>query len=86
MALHERFEEYTKEEIKTILKENCMAHNCPYLCGLNTARDKRRAKEVLINKCCMYLVRAHKMRDCMPDECEHWKDKNVKKEKDENEY
>ncbi len=80
MALHENFRDYTKEEVKGIMLNHCIKHKCPYLrCLTGQTTNPRYPGEVFVNKCCMYIDLAGHSRGCMPDECEHWKDKNVPK-------
>ena len=79
MALHERFYEYTKEEIIQIKKDICYKHNCPYLGVVWNNPNKKSGEMDYANKCCNYILYTHQMRGCMPDECKHYHDTNVKK-------
>ena len=77
MALHENFREYTEKEINAIKRDVCTKHQCPYLGSVTNYKSN-----VTINaRCCNYMLYTGKMRDCMPDECTHYKDKNVKHKK-----
>ncbi len=67
MALHEEFREYTKEEIADIKRKVCA--------------NTKAAKTDYINKVRNYILHTGNMRGCMPDECKHWKEKNVKKKR-----
>lgn len=82
MALHEHFRDYTVDEVTSIIINHCQAHKCPYLRRVVTGalkNNSRNAKFNAANKCCMYIDVAGKMRGCMPDECTHYLDKDVKK-------
>ena len=80
MALHERFNEYTEEEILKIKKKNCIKHACPYFGAVIGLSKKNKANpNCLYNKSCNYILLAGHTRGCMPDECTHWKDENVPK-------
>lgn len=81
MALHERFSEYTKEEIMRITKNVCMKNNCPYLGRLITCNAYNGKDTSSANKTCNYMLYTGKMRECMPDECTHYTDTGVKKQK-----
>ena len=76
MALHEHFRQYTKEELVEIKHKVCFKHNCPYLQKINDYIGKSLG---VGNNICDYIGKTGHMRGCMPDECTHWKDKNVKK-------
>lgn len=80
MALHEEFRQYTKEEIAGIKRKVCAKHNCIYFSSLHDANTKA-AKDGYTNKVCNYILHTGHMRGCMPDECKHWKEKNVKKKR-----
>lgn len=84
MALHKHFREYTDEEITKIKKDICAKHKCPYLNSISHV--KIATKKSLLNKCCFYTVYSGHSRGCMPDECEHWKDKNVRKTRFNEDY
>ena len=75
MGLHERFREYTKEELVSIKEKVCLKHGCPYLGKINDSIGKSGA----MNNICNYICYTGHMRGCMPDDCKHWKDKNVTK-------
>lgn len=60
---HDRFGEYTEDEINEVKKEICIKHKCPYLKDFS----------------CAYVLLTGKCRNCMPVDCTHYKDKNVKK-------
>lgn len=60
---HDRFGEYTEDEINEVKEEICIKHKCPYL------------KDFI----CAYALLTGKCRNCMPVDCTHYKDKNVKK-------
>ena len=55
-----------------------MAHKCPYLTFAGDTNPGKN-KNITSNKCCNYILYAGKRRNCMPDECIHYKDKNVKR-------
>lgn len=76
MALHEHFREYTREEIVEIKQKVCLKHKCPYLQKINDYLGKGTGPS---NNICNYIGKTGHMRGCMPDECKHWKDKNVPK-------
>lgn len=76
MALHENFREYTKEEIDKIKLKVCIKHNCPYIGVMN---DSMKNCKDVTRKICNYILYTGHMRDCMPDDCKHYKDKNVVK-------
>lgn len=84
MALHENFRDYTEKEITRIKKRVCIKHNCPYLNSISHV--SKATEKSLLNKCCFYAVYAEHSRGCMPDECTHWKDKNVKKTRFNSDY
>ena len=77
--LHEHFAEYTVEEIERIRQEVCVAHKCPYLSTVKGSTRGFNAHASSGQKCCNYILIAEHMRNCMPDVCEHYKDKQVKK-------
>lgn len=81
MALHEHFREYTPEEIIEIKKKVCIKNKCPYMANTTSVGSVRKASKTTIisNKCCMYILWAGKSRGCMPDECKHYMDKDVKR-------
>lgn len=76
MALHEHFREYTAKELTRIKEKVCIAHKCPYMSRI--WNGQKGAQISTINRTCNYIDMTGKMRGCMPDECKHWKDKNVK--------
>lgn len=76
MALHENFREYTKEEIADIKQNVCLKHKCPYLQKINDYSGKSMG---VGNNICDYIGKTGHMRGSMPDDCKHWKDKNVNK-------
>ena len=71
MALHEHFREYTNDEIFDIKKKVCMKHKCRYLSRVSDYS----ARAVVENNYCSYLEYTGHRRDCMPDECKHYLDK-----------
>lgn len=75
--LHERWMEYTEEEVNAIKRDHCLKHRCPYMLrlGLSEGSD-RTARDILpSNKYCDYLELTHSMRETRPELCDHWKDK-----------
>lgn len=79
MALHEHFREYTLKEINQIKKDVCVKNKCPYLGVVWNNPNKKKGDIDYANKCCNYILYKGYRRDCMPDECTHYLDKNVKK-------
>lgn len=75
MGMHEHFSEYTEEELKEIKLKVCTKHKCPYMSFVANTNKNTAA----INKCCNYILYTGKMRGCMPDDCKHYLDKNVKR-------
>ena len=71
---HDRFGEYTAEEINEVKKQICMKHKCPYLKRLSQQRE-----ESPETTHCAYALLTGKCRNCLPVNCKHYKDKNVKK-------
>lgn len=87
MALHEYFREYTKEDIKMITREVCIAHNCPYLRHISAAVSPKSSEAYVPIKCCMYIDIVGHSRGCMPDECTHYNDQiKSKKRRYKDEY
>ena len=80
MALHERFSEYTKEEVEQLKKDVCIKNKCPYL-GLIHDSGTVNQKNSPNNKTCNYILFTGHMRNCMPDECTHYLDTDVKKKR-----
>lgn len=78
IALHKHFSQYTAEEIKNIKDKVCVKHKCPYLTSFTTCND-RNGKQSSVYKACNYILFTGMQRDCMPDECRHYLDKNVPK-------
>lgn len=81
MPLHENFKEYTEKEILEIKEHVCDKHKCPYFGVYHNAMIKKSCnkKTKYSNMCCNYFEYTGKLRDCMPDECTHYNDKNVYK-------
>lgn len=80
MSLHENFRDYTKQEISDIKAEVCIAHKCPYLSVLHDNNIKsNKSTKYAYRRVCDYILFTGKQRDCMPDECIHWNDKDVPK-------
>ena len=75
---HDHFSEYTEDEIAKIKAYVCVKHECPYLRGLSKSGNNSKAIAPA-NRCCNYSLLTGHSRGCMPDECTHYKDKNVKK-------
>ena len=74
--LHDRFCEYTEDELARIKDEVCLAHNCPYLSTMKvSAKKKGIARRGTVAKICNYLIMTQHSRGCMPDVCEYWKDR-----------
>ena len=71
---HDRFGEYTEDEINEVKEEICMKYKCPYLKDLTKQKYKAGSTTH-----CAYALLAGKCRNCMPVDCTHYKDKNVKK-------
>ena len=88
MALHEHFREYTAEDIKYILNNVCIKHDCPYLRALTgQTTNPRYPNTMYMNKCCMYIDVIGHSRGCMPDECTHYDDQiKSKKRRYKDEY
>lgn len=70
--LHENFREYTAAELNKIKVEICIRHKCPYASNVAAASST----------VCNYILIEQHSRGCMPDVCEYWKNKDVKKRKD----
>lgn len=79
MPLHENFREYTKEEIEHIKRDVCIKNHCPYLGRIDKCNAYNGKDTSPSNRLCNYLTYTGKMRGCMPDECTHYKDKDVKR-------
>lgn len=77
MPLHEKWNLYTKKEISNIKKNNCAKHECPYLGRISTLQMKGQ----YANMCCNYIEYTGHSRGCFPEDCTHWKDKDVPKRK-----
>ena len=75
MGIHKNFIEYTFDEINKIKSEVWKKHKCPYMSFIANTNDNT----ALYNRCCNYILYTGKMRDCMPDDCKHYLDKNVTK-------
>lgn len=84
MALHDNFRDYTKEEIIEIKQKVCIKHKCPYLQKIHDYAGKN-SNSPLTNICNYILMTGH-MRGCMPDECKHWNDTNVKRKRDSQKF
>ena len=80
MPLHDNFRDYTVEEISKIKADICVKYKCPYLSSFTTCND-RNGKGTATYKAGNYILFTGKARDCMPDECKHYLDKNVKNKK-----
>lgn len=80
---HENFREYSLEEIAKVKKEVCKKHKCPYMKLTHSSGYLKKVEYSAFNNACNtycdYLCMTGKRRDCMPDKCTHYKDKNVKK-------
>ena len=74
MALHERFSDYTVDEISKIKRDICLKHKCPYLGSVSNLKSQI----PITGRCCNYFLFTGKMRGCMPDECMHYNDTDVK--------
>lgn len=74
---HESFRDYTTEEINKIKVEVCMKHACPYLKNFKPVGLKGMGNPEC--KACDYISITGHSRGCMPDECTHYLDQNVKK-------
>ncbi len=83
MALHDSFRDYTTEEIIEIKKKVCIAHKCPYLQKLHEYSGKGTSP---LGNICNYIVLTGHMRGCMPDECTHWNDTNVKRKRNSQKF
>lgn len=79
MALHEHFRDYTAEEIAEIKQKVCIKHKCPYLQKIHDYAGK--SKMSANANICDYFCITGRIRECMPDDCTYWKDKDVKKKK-----
>lgn len=79
MALHENFIEYTPEEILAIKRDICVKNKCPYLGAAWSNPNKKKGTIDYASKCCNYILYKGESRNCMPDECTHYNDKNVNK-------
>lgn len=79
MPLHEHWREYSEKEIYDIQKQNCIRNNCQYLkpIGPEIKEDDEKSKRLY----CDYLCMTGKLRGCLPEECRHWKDPAVPKNK-----
>lgn len=75
---HENFREYTKSELSLIKRVVCIGHKCPYMSFIG-ATNVSKNTDINSTRCCNYILYAGKRRDCMPDECTHYKDKGVKR-------
>ena len=75
MPLHERWSEYTKDEINEIKKNVCTKHKCPYLGRISTFSMNKQYS----NMCCNYIEFAGHSRGCFPEDCTHYEDKNAPK-------
>lgn len=82
--LHERFSEYTSEEIDNIKRDVCLKHKCPYLTRFHGTPPKKVLQGQVYNIVCNYILITGHSRDCTPDVCKHWRDKNVKKQQNLN--
>ena len=78
MALHENFREYTREEIRDIVRDRCAKNKCPYLRQLTGQTMSPITGLYYVNKCCMYIDITGHQRGCMPDECTHYNDDRSK--------
>ncbi len=79
---HDKFSDYTPEEIAKITKNVCIKHKCPYAKFVHSSGYSKKSNSTFKLACdrfCDYLCIAGKSRGCMPDECTHYKDKNVKR-------
>ena len=87
-SLHEHWREYTQEEINQIKRDVCMAHKCPYISKINWHIGKQGAQHngSMVQYTCNYILIQQRSRDCMPDVCEYWKDKKVKRLKADNQH
>ena len=74
---HERFKDYSEAEIIEIKRKVCMDHKCPYLSNFRLTSLIN--KDNPTSKSCNYIAITGHMRGCMPDECTHYLDQNVKK-------
>lgn len=80
MPIHEHWRDYTEKEIYEIQKEKCIRNNCQYLKPLTGAEIKDEDANTK-RLYCDYLCMAGKLRDCPPEDCSHWKDPAVPKNK-----
>ena len=74
--LHDRFKDYTAQELAEIKMNNCIAHKCPYLSKVHWSQ-KHGGGGAAFHSMCNYIIITEHSRDCMPDVCEHWKDTNI---------
>lgn len=74
---HENFRDYTKSEIDEVKKHVCVAHNCPYKRTMHqfTGRQKDNVTQVF----CDYISLTGHSRGCLPVDCTHYNDTNVRK-------
>lgn len=77
-AMYENWRDYTTEEINEIKKEVCVGQKCPYASKLQWMPKGRHTNSSSVaHITCNYLLITKKMRECFPDVCQHWRDKNV---------
>ena len=76
LARHDNFKEYTKKELNDVKRNVCIANKCPYMKKMVVqARSNDNA-----NGCyCDYISMTGHSRGCLPIDCTHYKDENVKK-------
>ena len=75
MPLHEKWSEYTRDEINEIKRDVCAKHNCPYLGRISTLAMNKQFS----NMCCNYIELAGHSRGCFPEDCTCYEDKNAPK-------
>lgn len=73
--LHRKWITYTEDEIREIKQTKCV--KCPYA----SVREGRDASKVANwnSLTCDYILITHKRRGVRPEDCEHYKDKGIKK-------
>lgn len=76
--LHERWRDYTEEEINDIKRNVCIAHECPYFSALfdGQGTSKEDIARTPGGRYCDYICLTGKPRGCMPDQCTKWKDRD----------